>query len=160
MFSCSSFNPPESNYGKIANAITAKTAKQLEEENGLILVGTGGQMMNDIQMMMMGFYFYHVVDVNDARQLLVNSVEAYLSAINANEDVRPYLHEYPFTASNVEIVIYFRNPDRSDVPQGKIRIAAAKRGKLVYYIDYPEKHTIKSIYEESYEDALKAANAK
>jgi len=110
-------------------------------------------------MMMIGFNYYHVVDVNAARRLLVDSVEEYLSAINASEEVRPYLHEYPFTAQNVEIDIYFYGPDRHKVPAGEIMIAAAKRGKLTYYIDVPEKYDLKAIYEETYEDALKAVNS-
>ncbi len=159
MFSCSSFEPPKANYGKIANAITAKTAKKLENEKGLIPVGTGGQMMNDIQMMMIGFNYYHVVDIDTARHLLVDSVEEYLSDINASEEVRPYLHEYPFTAQNVEIDIYFYSSDRHKVLTGEIMIAAAKRGKLTYYIDVPEKYDLKAIHEETYEDALKAVNS-
>src|SRR3972149_10675641 len=82
-FSSCGYQVPE--YEKIADAITAKTAKKLEKEKGLLLIGTGGQMMNDIQMMMMGFFFYRVVDIETARQLLVDSVEEYLSAINSNE---------------------------------------------------------------------------
>jgi len=91
---------------------------------------------------------------------LVDSVEEYLSAINSNEKIRPYLHNYPFTAKNVEIVIYFHNPNGSNVASGKISIAAAKRGKVICYIDYPEKYTIKTIHEETYEEALKLVRNK
>lgn len=145
-------------YVKLAHEITEKTAKKLKEQKGLSLAGTGGQMMNDIQMMMMGFNFYKVVDIETARQLLTDSVQEYLSAINSNEKIRPYLHNYPFTPKNVEIVIYFYNPDRSKVPNGKINIAEASRDEIIYYIDYPEKHTIKTIHEETYEEALKLVN--
>ena len=50
-------------------------------------------MMDDIQMMMMGFNFYKVVDIETTRQLLVDSVQEYLSAINSNEEIRPHLHQ-------------------------------------------------------------------
>ncbi len=141
-------------YVKLAHEITAKTAKKLKEEKKLCLVGTGGKMMHDIQAMDMSFNYYKVVDIQTARQLLVDSVEEYLSAINSNEKVRPYLHEYPFTAKNVEIVIYFRNPDGSKVASGKINIAAVTQGEVVYYIDYPEKHDLRAIHEEAYEEAF------
>ena len=55
----------------------------------------------------------------------------------------------------MEIVIYFYNPDGSQVPPGKLSIAAANQGKVVYYIDDPQKHTLKLLHEESYEEALK-----
>jgi hypothetical protein len=154
LFGCSSFSPSP-DYEKIADKITEKTAKKLKEQKGLFLAGTGGRMMDDIQMMMMGFNFYKVVDIETTRRILVDSVQEYLSAINSNEEIRFHLHNYPFTAQNVEIVIYFYNPDGSKVPPGKITIAAANQGKVVYYIDDPEKHTIRSLHEETYEEALK-----
>lgn len=160
LFSCSSFGYQSPSYVKIAHKITEKTAKKLKEQKCLFLAGTGGQMMGDIQMMMMGFNLYKVVDIETARQLLIDSVQEYLSAINSNEKIRPYLHNYPFTPQNVEIVIYFYNPDGSNVPPGKLNIAAANQGKVVYYIDYPEKHTIKPIHKETYEEALKLVNNK
>lgn len=160
MFSCSSFFSEKTDYESIADKITEKAAKKLKGERGLVLAGTGGQMMNDIQMMSMGFNFYKVVDIDAARQLLIDSVEEYLFEINANKEVRPYLHNYPFTAQNVEVVIYFYNPDGSKVPSDKITIAAAEQGKIIYYVDYPERYTIKSIHEETYENALKIVNAR
>jgi hypothetical protein len=157
LFGCSSFSF-SSDYEKIADKITEKTAKELKAQKNLYLVGTGGQMMDDIQMMMMGFNFYRVVDIETARQLLVDSVQEYLSAINSNEEIRPHLHNYPFTAKNVEIVIYFYNSDGSEISSGKINIAAANQGKVIYYIDDPEKNNIKPIHEETYEEALMLVN--
>jgi hypothetical protein len=145
----------EKGYGKLARAITVKTAEKLQQEKGLVLVGTGGGMMGDIQMMAMGFNFYQIVDIKTARTLLVDSVEEYLSDINANQEVRPFLHNYPFTAENIEIAIYFYISEGSNVPLDKITIAAAEQGKLVYYIDDPEKYTLKDIHEETYEEALR-----
>ena len=147
---------PFENYPKLAHAITAKTAEKLENEKGLILVGTGGQMMDYIQMMMIGFEYRKVINVETARELLVYCVEEYLSAINASEEVRPYPHNYPFTFKNVEIVIYIRNPDGSTVALDKLRIAAADEGELFYYVDDPEKYTLRVIHEETYEEALQA----
>ncbi len=158
LFGCSSFGYQSPRYVKLAHKITEKTARELKAQKNLYLVGTGGQMMDDIQMMMMGFNFYKIVDIETARKLLVDSVQEYLAAINSSEEVRPYLHNYPFTAKNVEIVIYFYSPDGSRGPPDKIKIAATNHGEVVYYIDDPEKHTIKSMHEETYEEALKLAN--
>lgn len=158
MLSCSSFDYQLPEYEKIADEITEATAQKLKEKKGLVLVGTGSQMMHDIQKMSMDFNFYKVVDITIARQLLIDSVQEYLSAINASQKVRPYLHNYPFTAENVEIVIYFYNPDRNNVSSGEINIAAANQGKVVYYIDYPDKYTLKAMHEETYEEAVQATS--
>lgn len=159
LFGCSSFWHPLPDYEKIADDITEKTAKKLKEKKNLYLIGTGGGMMHDIQMMAMSFHFYQEVDLKKARELVVYAANEYLLDINNNEEIRPYLHEYPFTAKNVEIVIFFYNPDGSKVAPGKIKVAAVKRGKVVYYIDYPEQYTLKSIYEETYEEALQAVSS-
>src|SRR4051812_32005648 len=100
LFGCSSFGYQSPRYIKLAHDITEKTAKKLKEQKGLSLAGTGGRMMDDIQMMMMGFNFYKIVDIETARQLLTYSVQEYLSDINSNEKIRPYLHNYPFTEEN------------------------------------------------------------
>lgn len=148
--------PLSEDYEKLANAITTKTAKKIHDEKGLILVGTGGEMMDDIKMMMMGFDSFKIVDIETARKLLAYCVEEYLSAINTSKEIRPYLHDYPFTSKNVEIVIYFRNPDGSTVALNKINVASAQKGEVVYFVDYPEKFTLKTIHKETYEEALQA----
>ena len=156
---CYSCSWPSVNYVKLSHKITNRTAKKLKQEKGLILIGTGGGMMNDIKMMMMGFNYYKVVDIDEARKLLIYCVEEYLNAINGDEKVRPYLHNYPFTAKNIQIDIYFKNPDGSKVAQGQINIAGADEGKMIYYIDSPEKYLLKRVREETYEEALKIVSS-
>lgn len=143
-------------YEKIANKITARVGKKLEENKDFHLIGTGGAMMNDIQMMMMAFQYYQIVDIETARELLVYSVEEYLSAINSNEEIRPYLHHYPFTSENIKIDLYFLKPDCSSVPFGEINIAAASRGELIYYTESSPISPLHRKHKETYQDALKA----
>lgn len=145
-------------YIKLAHQITAQTAKKLEKSHKLVLVGTGGQMMHDIQMMMMGFNYYQVVDIPNARQLLVDAVESYLTAINSNEKVRPYLHTYPFTAKNIEISIYFYQPNGNSAPLGQLSIAAANEGKVTYFTHDLNSHRLKEIQEETYQEAFNLAH--
>ena len=159
LFGCSSFWHPLPDYEKIADDITEKTAQKLKEKKDLYLIGTGGGMMNDIQMMAMSFDYYQEVDLKKARELLVYAVNEYLSDINSNEEIRPYLHEYPFTAKNVEIRIWIWKPDRSKPSSEKILYISAIDGILTYYLDFPEKYTFKAIYEETYEEALQAISS-
>jgi len=93
-------------YEKIANRITHQVAAKLKKEKDLQPVGTGGGMMHDIYMMALSFDYEKEVDLSKARELLVYVVDNYLSAINSNEEVRPYLHDYPFTAKNIQIRIW------------------------------------------------------
>lgn len=112
-------------------------------------------MMHDIQMMMMAFNFYNPLPIEYIRPLLICVVEEYLYAINSNERVRPYLHNYPFTPENVEIIIQFLNRDGSFLAPGEIEIAKAKDGQLIYTITDVETQRLKDIHEESFEEALR-----
>ena len=115
-------------------------------------------MMHDIQMMAMSFDLYHEIDLKEARKLLVYVINEYLSEINSNVEVRPFLHEYPFTAKNVEIRIWAYNPDRSKLPPEKIYYISAINGNLNYYRRGPKKYTRQAICEETYAEALKLIN--
>ena len=156
VFLLSSNNLKSKSYSKLANKITASTALKLKKEKELYLIGTGGQMMDDIQMMAMSFEYFHQVDVKEGRKLLIFSIEMYLDAINNDNKIHPYLHEYPFTAKNVEIRIWCHNPDGSDVPSDKIYYISSIDGVLSFYIDDPENYSRKTIHEETYEEALQA----
>jgi hypothetical protein len=57
------FGDQSIDYEIIANKITEQTAKKLENQKKLYLIGTGGKMMNDIQAMDMGFDLYYEVDL-------------------------------------------------------------------------------------------------
>ena len=144
-------------YEKLADKITIKTAQKLSVENGLFLIGTGGKMMDDIQMMYMGFEYFHPINIDRGRELLLSSIEEYLTVINSDEKVRPYLHEFPFTANNIEIGIWILNSDGSKVASDKIRYIHANHGILSYYMDGEEEYSRKTVHEETYNEALKTS---
>jgi hypothetical protein len=156
--SCSSIKHQSPRYVHLAHKITNEAGRQLEKEKGLILVGTGGEMMYDIQMMMMGFDFYQEVTIENARELLLFSVETYLNEINNSEEVRKYLHNYPFTEENVEIVVYFHKKNGHDVSGNNIAIAAARKGSLIYYTDSPDKIKLNVVLREDFTEQKKHLN--
>ena len=158
LFSCSCFGHQSPRYVKLAAQITEKTAVKIEKEKNLRLVGRGGQMMHDIQMMAMSFDLYHEVDLKEARELLVYIINEYLSEINSNVEIRPFLHEYPFTAKNVEIHIWVYKPNGSDPDLDKLYYISAINGVLTYYLDLPKTYSRKAICEETYAEASKLVN--
>ncbi len=160
IFGCSSSGGQMPDYEKIADKITEETAKKLKDQKNLVLIGTGGKMMNDIQAMDMSFNFYQEMDLKASRELIIYVINEYLSAINSSNRVRAYLHEYPFTAKNVEIRIWFFKPDGTDLPLDKIYYVSAIDGILTYYLDLPETYSRKAINKETYEEAQRAISAK
>jgi hypothetical protein len=151
IFSCDSMTYQLSDDEKIVNQITEETAKKLKEKKNLILVGTGGQMMHKIEMLAMSFDYYQEVTLETARALIVYAVKEYLSDINNNEEVRPYLHNYPFTAKNIEIRIFIYGPDRYELSPEKIGCITSRKGILRYYIRADDDHPI---CKETYDEAL------
>lgn len=154
-FGCSSFGQLSLDYEKMAHEITEKTAKKLDEQKKLCLIGTGGGMMHDIQMMAMSFNYYQEIDLKTARELIICAINEYLLEINNNKEIRPYLHEYPFTAKNIEMRIWICEPDGSYPPLDKIYYVSAIDGILTYYLDLPETYSRRAICKETYEEALK-----
>lgn len=148
---CTSFGNQMPDYEKIADKITDRTAKKLKEEKKLILIGTGGRMMDDIQMMAMSFNYYHEVNLEQARELIVYSINQYLSDINNNQEIRSYLHEYPFSSKNVEIMIFIYGPDRLELSPEKIYCIAYRKGIIKYYTRSDRDHPI---CKETYDEAL------
>lgn len=148
---CTSFGGQMPDYEKIADKITDRTAAKLKEEKNLILIGTGGRMMDDIQMMAMSFNYYHEVNLEQARELIVYSIKKYISDINNSQEIRPYLHEYPFFSKNVEIMIFVYGPDRLELSPEKIYCITSRKGIIRYYTRSDRDHPI---CKETYDEAL------
>lgn len=149
---CSPFGYKEPEYVKIADKITDEVAKKLKLEKELYLVGTGGGMMNHIRMMAMGFDFYEEIDLKTARELTVYTINEYLSAINSNESIRPYLCEYPFTAENIEIRIWPRKPNGENPKPGNICSISATQG-MIRYDNKPSNDLLETMHEETFAEA-------
>ena len=143
-------------YEKLADEITDNVAKRLKAQKHLFLIGTGGRMMDDIKMMAMSFQYFQEIDLKQARALLVYVIDEYLSPINSNERIRPFLHEYPFTANHIEIRIWIYQPDGHSLSSDKISYITAIDGVLAYYRYFEETYTLLAVGEETYEEALKA----
>lgn len=139
---------------KLADRITHTVALKLRRDLGLIQCGTGGGMMYQIRMLALSFDYYKIVDIEEGRKLLVAALNEYISAVNADEQVRPYLQNYPFCPKNIQIRIFIRNTDPSFASSDKIQSLSVVDGYLKYYVNEPNANRFKVIYSESYEEAV------
>ncbi|MBS0621234.1 MAG: hypothetical protein JSS61_07250 [Verrucomicrobia bacterium] len=152
------YKPPE--YVKMANRITANVSEQIKNETGLVPIGTGGSMMHDIQMLALSFQYYHAVDQNQARDLLLYCVDTYVNAVNSNVDVRPFLHDYPFTSKNIQIRIWVYASDATRMPLGEISSMSSIDGIFKYISEDPATNHYEVLYRESYEEAQSIVEAR
>lgn len=137
----------------LVNELRNQTFKQLKEEIGLRPFGVGGRMMDQIKVIGLNFHYYKEVDINQARKLLMVAGKLLMSNVNINEQIRPHLENYPFGPNNIRIRIFFRKPNGSKVDLDNLSVATLVDGILDYDITSSETGRLKTIYEETFEDA-------
>ena len=137
----------------------AKASKRLEKKYNMSLIGINEGMMGCVRLMGFSFQIYRPLDKNEARAIVVNSVQDFLAEINQDEKIRQYLEVYPFDVNHVEIVIFINTPDRGDFCHPNLSVVNASDGKIKYSTNDPEnQYRYKSREHESFEDALKILN--
>ncbi len=139
----------------IVGKINQVVSQKLRLKEDLYLVGTGAQMMDEIKMLALDFDYAQEVDLKAARNLLVVAIQSYLDEINQTKEIRKYLKNYPFTATNVEIGIYVHKPDGTKVSKDKLYYLSAINGVLYYYLDDPKNVSRILFHKESFDEALK-----
>ena len=140
---------------KLADLIMSNVGKDLRKKKGLVLCGTGGEMMYKIEMLALSFKYYTPLELEGGRELLIYAVNTLVDAVNANEKIRPYLANDPFGPKNVEIMIFPREESGGSVSSGNLCVMSFDRGILTYDIRDLETNRLKTIYRESLEEALR-----
>ncbi len=138
----------------LVNKIRKEVFAKLSIEEDLRPCGTGAQMMDEIKMLYFGFNYYHEVDINAARKLLINAENVALNKINDCDEIRPYLVNYPFKPINVQIDIFLRKPDGSQPEPQKLQVISIHEGNLDYMNHNLDTKFLTTILKETYEEAL------
>ncbi|MBI5346933.1 MAG: hypothetical protein HZB76_07320 [Chlamydiae bacterium] len=144
---------------KLEHEVTRKTVKEICQNKGLKFLGFGGGGPYDIRVLSLSFKTYEKFNVDEARELLIYCGEQFLSNINANEKIKPLLHNYPFTGNNIEIRIGFCKDDGHEVDSPYIAYGGAIEGVVTYYINN-QFNRYEEVFEETYDVALKKVKAK
>ena len=144
-------------YEKISDKITARTAKKLSKKYQLDPVGSGGSMMHDVEMLALSFNCYRPLSIDESRELVINCVNEYLKSVNENEEIRPYLHNYPFTEQNIQVIIFFfGDKNFQKISPGKVNGVSAVKEQVRYYTDSIEdEYKLETLHQETYEEALR-----
>ena len=151
----SSYEEPE--YCKLATEIINSCAQEFRTEKGLFTIGTGGALMYNVKELDLMCESYQQVNTEEARKLVVECVNRILEKVNADEEIRPYLENFPFTANNIEFgILFFQKKDKHFVKDGFIASAGSLKGKLYYRVfDATEPTTLNTIHEEPFEEGLR-----
>ncbi|NGX64035.1 MAG: hypothetical protein KR126chlam6_01459 [Candidatus Anoxychlamydiales bacterium] len=142
----------EPKYVHLSDEVIKKTANALKSEKGLYMIGHGGELMYDVKKLAISFVCNYEINMKEGRELIVYSVHKFLSNINSNEQIRPYLNEFPFQVKDIDIAISFKV--REKIKKDSIDFVSIYYGKVFYDISDKEE-VLKTIHEETYEEALK-----
>src|SRR5262245_53313320 len=92
--------------------VEKETVKRLESTYKMYASGSGGGAMYGINTVMLAFTIERPITVEEARAILVGSMEVYLENINKNKALRPYLEEYPFSPRRVKLEFFTSLPNQ------------------------------------------------
>ncbi|MBX9838517.1 MAG: hypothetical protein K2X69_09420 [Silvanigrellaceae bacterium] len=138
----------------LANSVRRSAAFKIKEEKSLIPCGTGGQMMNDIQMLALSFFYYTPLTMEKARELVIYAAQKLANEINNEPKIHPHLYQYPFSPTHTEIYIFVQNKKNSKIPADYISVVSLSRGIVEYDIKDPQTRRLITIHRETYQEAL------
>ena len=119
-------------YVKYAQEVRNTYIKQMEKE-GFECTQEGGGMPYDVRELDVGFALCAKGSIESGREKIIYLTEKFLEVINAHEGIRPYLREYPFPQSRVNIGLRFRTPDAWCYTDGSVSKVFHARGKIFYH---------------------------
>jgi hypothetical protein len=138
---------------KLVDIISCEVFKKLKKEKNLHPIECGGRMMDQITLLHWGFCYYNDIGIEEARELLMIASEQFLQAFNADERIRPYLAVYPLTPKNIEIRVFLKQPNGSELGPEKLHVMAIIEGVLDYMIKSSETRHLETVLIETYEEA-------
>jgi hypothetical protein len=113
--------------------------------------------MDYIHVLALSCDYYKEIDIEAARQLLVQAGILFLKTANANEKARPYFANYPFGLKNIELRFFIAKKN-GETSQDKLSVITLLDGILRYKISLPQPQGLTIIYEETFTDAAAKLN--
>ncbi|SPJ31698.1 hypothetical protein [Candidatus Protochlamydia amoebophila] len=142
--------------GNLMYAVIKDFAKRMKYEKNLQLEAIGGGVDNGINEFTLGFRREGLpLNKKESETLIVLITEEFISEVNSNEMIRPYLRDYPISNTNVDMGIVNYDFKGNVIETPNVAIVCTDKDKIVYFYKGP-----KDIYDykderESYEEALK-----
>jgi len=150
------------------NQILTSFEEEMKEKHSLFFRSIGwmvaGNSASEISEIRTKCTYRYPVDCQEARALMLMTTEKLLATLNNNEILKPYLKEYPFSASGVKLRMLFRKEKYfvGDVPyyDGSMESAVLSGNTITYYHHIPNikdsnMHDRVVYTEETYQEAQK-----
>jgi hypothetical protein len=150
----SKIHDEKTDYCKLVTRLQNQHAQEMQSE-GYVLERTGGELCNDVEKIYVGFYSRKALTIDEVRKDYVKGVERFLTRINNDEPIRPYLHTYPFGVENLKYIMSFNESPVDSSGKGPVVHAFSCRGNIYYSVYDPTLTPLKTVHKEPYSEALR-----
>ncbi len=127
-----------SDRGSITNGILKDVASTLSERYNMECIGFGGGWCGD-KKLGLSFKIRRVIDKQEARAMLVDCVQEFISNVNSNEALKPYLDGVVFTEKNIRLDIFVKDSQGNKVYYPDICVFGSIEGGIRYKFQSLEK---------------------
>ncbi|NGX42702.1 MAG: hypothetical protein K940chlam7_00986 [Chlamydiae bacterium] len=159
LFTACNHRDPPPVHCQLVQKFMHRFIQDAEKQYRMVCSLEGGEFLGQINGIHLGFDTIGPMSVEELRRLIVQVAEELLDRINADEEIREYLANYPFRSTNLELSIWLRGSDleriknkgaNTDLLYGAVLL----HGKLRFVIENEEKPSLQTVKRETYDEAL------
>lgn len=144
-------------FGSYLDKIVKSFENEVLGEYRIAATSSGADMPADLEGVHVGFNIRKDgATIAEAREWVVKLSNKLANMINANEDIRPYLRDYPFGLDRIQVSISFRiyDPGYAKVHKQRVSYVNQANGIYYYHADDPQKeYESIDLYKETVEEA-------
>ena len=146
-------------YNTIVNQVTTEVEEKLSKSHHIEALAGNDKIATWVDKPMLEFQIVGPLTKGELRVLLIEAAEEFLTAINSNAKLPPFLKKFPFTAKEIDIGIRVVDRKGQLVFDPDIFSASVHLGKLYFHtLDKNNEYQYKTTEVEDYEKALKVKN--
>jgi hypothetical protein len=156
--SCSYIHPNISEAEKTVDLLIEELEQRLTQKYHLEAIGVSVSMPRGIvKKLGIDFQIQGPISKENLRSIIFNSTRDFVSYVNLNKKITPFLEESPFAIKNVEIHFFVMRSDGYEVEHPHIGTAGIRNGKIEYLTFTIVNNIPKDVTEEreTYEEAVK-----
>lgn len=147
--SCQQENVIEKRNALFYKALSSMT-REIKASYGFRIGSTGGGTLGGVNNFSFDVEVPHPISIDETRLLAVSCMEIALRAVNSFAEIRPYLIEYPFPVTGINIGIWIPPHDKMvNSPQ----TVFFSHGIISYFTKDEKEHLV-LLFEESFDEAL------
>ena len=152
---CISTSSTQDVYVELSDKITAQYIKHVRKDGKFTLIGTGGRITDEVQIVYLTFHTVATLDIPAARKIIIEKEEEFLDRLNGMPEIRPYLIHYPSGAKSLELSIGFKNSKGLFVSPPHIALVSVFNGEISYDTFEVKNRSFTTVFSEPYEEGYK-----